>query len=88
MKIINKGKWDNPWSANILCAETHCQAELEIDEKDLIPKGYKYSNGGATIKCPVCGHETFVQDKLPTRIKESLEAKRKDAPPSSSSWDR
>ena len=78
MKILKEGNWKNPWTARFVCSHKGCGAELEVDEKDLVAKGYQgESNPWTSIKCGVCGHEFRVPEKeIPPRIQEHLESKR------------
>lgn len=75
MKVLKEGKWHVPWSMEMVCPESSCDATLLVEEVDLKP----VDNGtGYYSICAVCGHHVPVPAKdLPLRVKEVLDKKRK-----------
>lgn len=81
MKILKEGKWKLPWIGEFPCPT--CEALLQVEESDVKPTYDKGSSYYTT--CEACGHEFNVPGgKLPQRLKEQLDAKRKWS--SSSDW--
>ena len=75
MKVLEQGKWKNPWSGEYVCCEKSCGAKLLVEENDLKPK-YDRSNVNYFV-CPVCGEENNVLcENLPKRLKDALNKKR------------
>ncbi len=76
MKVLEKGNWDNPWSAEMKCTEKSCGAKLLVEEKDVSP--VDYSTYGFYAECMVCGHHMLIKgSELPARLVKELEKKRK-----------
>lgn len=80
MKILKQGEWINPWKGVYACSWPGCGSELELEEKDLQPHGYKHSSLSkrkTAFTCAVCGHENYIPDTaLPPRIQEHIESRR------------
>ncbi len=85
MKVIKEGKWNNPWSVEVVCPEPDCGATLLVEEKDVVAEGDRYYDcKGYYVLCPVCGKKVTVpaasvsprvkraaQDRRPSRYSSS-----------------
>ena len=82
MKILEQGKWQNPWTDEVICKQAQCGAKLQIEEADV--NAPDFSNA-FTYTCPVCGTVNHLNEKnIPLRVTTKAAKGRK--PPSSSSW--
>lgn len=85
MKILDQGKWENPWTAEVLCKQSRCGAKLLIEEDDV--KAPDYSNS-FTYTCPVCGTMNYLNENdVPLRVAMKA-AKGRKPPYPGSYWDR
>lgn len=76
MKVLEEGKWKNPWSKEYVCQEKSCEAKLLVEEGDLKPRFDEYYKN--YFICPCCGKETDVPAKdLPPRVLEKANKRRK-----------
>ena len=76
MKVLKEGKWNVPWVGGGICPNKECGAEIEVYECDLRPT-FDTRDAFECICC-VCGHSIPIgADKLPLRVREELEKKRK-----------
>ncbi|OGF38049.1 hypothetical protein A2482_00375 [Candidatus Falkowbacteria bacterium RIFOXYC2_FULL_48_21] len=76
MKVLEEGKWKNPWSGEYVCCEKSCGAKLLVEENDLLARFDKTDEN--YFVCPICGRENNVpRNDLPLRLKEKLNKKRK-----------
>ena len=74
MKVLKKGKWNNPWSGKFVCKI--CDAELLIEEADLVPQGNETDSN--YWNCLECGKQNYIKENcLPQRVKEELNKKRR-----------
>lgn len=75
MKVLEEGKWKNPWSLDVVCGEKECGAKLRVDEKDV--KAVDYRND-YVVECPICGGNVSIAGhSIPLRVKRPLDNKRK-----------
>ena len=75
MKVLEEGKWKNPWSFEAICSEKECGAKLLVDEGDVVAKDYSrfYS-----VDCPICESNIVIPGNLiPVRVKRPIDKKRK-----------
>lgn len=84
MKIINEGKWNEPWSGTErVCANKACEATLQVESEDIKPTHNQPHVFQFT--CPFCDSTNFIPEELlPGKLRKELEAKRTYY--SSSSW--
>lgn len=76
MKVLEEGKWKNPWSAEAVCAEKSCGAKLLVEESDLKAVDYSSKND-FYAECAVCGGRIlFDYADLPLRLSRALNASR------------
>jgi hypothetical protein len=75
MKVIREGRWNEPWSVEVICSNVACQATLELAEHDVLPSsrnGSRYD-----CRCCVCGFYTQIPaDRIHLRIRMKADAAR------------
>ncbi len=78
MKVVKEGKWNNPWSTEVVCPEADCGATLLVEEKDVVAAGEKYDKcSGYHVTCPVCGKTVPVPSAaVSPRVKRAAENRR------------
>lgn len=77
MKVISEGNWFKPWEEEIACKDKDCKATLLVHESDIIAPDHE---NAATFKwiCPICKTDNYLEAlRMPRRIKDALNAKRK-----------
>ena len=85
MKVIKEGKWTVPWQQEMTCTDKQCEAQLLIEEADVIAPDQSELFKAV---CPVCGTSLVLKSsELPRRIKDALNKTRKPPPRAYSSWD-
>jgi hypothetical protein len=84
MKVLDQGKWQNPWTAEVICQQKQCGAKLLIEENDVKAPDYSVS---FTYTCPVCGAVNYLNENdISLRVTKKAAKGRK--PPNCSSWGR
>ena len=82
MKVLEQGKWQNLWTAEVLCKQSQCGAKLLIEEDDV--KAPDYSNG-FTYTCPICGAVNYLNENdVPLRV--TMKAAKGRKPPECGGW--
>lgn len=82
MKVLEEGKWQNPWTTETVCKQTQCCAKLLIEEADVAAPDF---SNAFTYSCPVCGTVNYLEAKeIPLRVRMKAEKGRKA--PSYSGW--
>jgi hypothetical protein len=77
MKVLEKGKWDMPWTAEVICTEKQCGAKLLVEEGDVCVVDYSSKND-FKVTCMVCGTTVYMSGKdIPLRVTRPLDQKRK-----------
>ena len=83
MKVLEKGKWEMPWSMEVMCAEKECGAKLLVEETDVKAVDYSSPSRYSAV-CPVCCETLFVPAaSLPLRVRKVADKSKKY----SSAWD-
>jgi hypothetical protein len=81
VKVLIPGK--HRWSVKRICFNIDCQAELEVEDRDLfwgvIPSddttGRLRCNMGISFKCPECGTPNVLPQDLLTKIPSAVYTK-------------
>lgn len=86
MKIIDRGAWEEIWTAQKNCATTRCGAVLLLDESDVVATNFAGPKDFHFV-CPVCRLPTSISEsELPPRLVRELNLKRESG--NSAYWDR
>lgn len=79
MKILEEGKFTNPWSKQYTCSPQTCGAILMVDEVDVQAPDYQ-SSVYFVFCCPVCGaFNQIPANDICLRVKKKLNGTRKPA---------
>ncbi len=76
MKVIKEGKWTVPWQQEVICTDKQCEAQLLIEETDVVAPDH---SDLFKAVCPVCGTSLVLNSSgLPRRIKDALNKTRRN----------
>lgn len=82
MQVLKEGKWKLPWTMEVVCLNSACEATVLVEEGDVLPtynQSSKYE-----CKCVVCGRTIGLPtSQISLRVQEMANPKRQY---SSSGW--
>lgn len=84
MQVLKEGKWKLPWTLEVVCTNTSCEATLLVEEGDVLPTYNQMTK--YECKCSVCGRTVNLPtNKIAPRVQEAANPKRQYS--SSGGWD-
>ncbi len=75
MKVLKEGKWNEPWTIEIICSNQACEATLEVGEQDVNAtnqQGSRYE-----CHCCVCGRSIQIPaERIHLRVRGLADQRR------------
>lgn len=76
MQVLKEGKWKLPWTMEVVCPNSACEATILVEEGDVLPVYNQHNK--YECKCGVCGRTIALPaNQIAPRVQEMANSKRK-----------